>query len=96
MTRISDDPIVRGPRPLPLVTKVVVLHDYVVRLEFDDGFVRELDLEPELSGPVFEPLRDPVMFRRVAVDRELGTIVWPNGADLAPEFLRGDDHLPSW
>jgi hypothetical protein len=39
---------------------------------------------------MFEPLRDLDEFRKVAVDRELGTIVWPNGADLDPDVLHGD------
>jgi hypothetical protein len=88
MTRSADHEVVVGRRPLPHVTKVEVLHDYVVRLEFADGAVRVVDLGPELAGPVFEPLRDPELFRQVIVDDEVGTIVWPNGADLAPEFLR--------
>ncbi len=52
--------------------------------------VCELDLEVELWGPVFEPLRqDPRLFRTVRVDAGLGTIVWPNGADLDPDVLHG-------
>lgn len=94
MTRSIDGAMVVGPRPLPHVTKVEVLHDYVVRLEFDDGYVRVVDLGPELHGPVFEPLRDPELFRQVRVDNEIGTIVWPNGVDLAPEFLRWGDQPP--
>lgn len=47
-----------------------------------------MDLGPELDGPVFEPLRDPSAFAEVAIDPELHTIAWPNGADFAPEFLR--------
>jgi hypothetical protein len=85
--------MVRGPRPLPHVTSVEVLHDFVVRLGFQDGFTREIDLEPELWGPMFEPLRDHEVFQQVKVDDELGTIVWPNGADLAPEFLYGEENL---
>ena len=39
---------------------------------------------------MFEPLREPEEFRKVTVDPELGTIVWPNGADLDPDVLHGD------
>jgi hypothetical protein len=95
MTRSLSDDMAVGRGPVPHVTRVEVLQDYVVRLEFDDGFVRVVDLGPELRGPVFEPLRDPDVFRKVAVDREIGTIVWPNGADLAPEFLRWGNEPPS-
>jgi hypothetical protein len=50
-----------------------------------------LDLEGELWGPVFEPLkRDLELFRQVRLDNELGTIVWPNGADMDPDVLHGD------
>lgn len=38
-------------------------------------------------GPMFVPLRDEAFFAHVRVDEELGTIVWPNGADLAPDVL---------
>lgn len=88
MTRSTERQTVAGPRPLPHVTRVEVVRGFVLRLQFDDGFVGEIDLEPELWGPVFEPLRDPKLFAQVRVAPEMGTIVWPNGADLAPEFLR--------
>ena len=55
---------------------------------FDDGTDGEVDLKGVLNGPVFEPLRNLDTFKKVAVDPELETIVWPNGADLAPEFLK--------
>lgn len=57
-----------------------------------DGLVSEFDLADKLAGPVgpvFEPLRDPAFFAQVTVGPELGTIVWPNGADLAPDALHG-------
>jgi len=74
------------------VRTVEALRGFVLRLGFDDGSEREIDLEPELWGPVFEPLRDdPQLFRQVRVDEELGTVVWPNGADLDPDALRSDD-----
>jgi hypothetical protein len=61
-----------------------------LRVSFADGSVRIVDLEPLLSdavGPVFEPLRDPAFFAQVTVDAETATVVWPNGADLAPDVL---------
>lgn len=90
MTRSIENEIVRGRAPLHDVTKVEVVRDLVVRVQFDDGLTRVVDLDSVLHGPMFEPVRDPEFFRRVTVDPELGTIVWPNGADIAPEFLRGD------
>jgi|tagenome__1003787_1003787.scaffolds.fasta_scaffold17685571_1 Protein of unknown function (DUF2442) len=72
------------------IETVEPLDGYVVRLGFSDGSTREVDLETELWGPVFKPLRDLDVFRQVAVDNELGTIVWPNGADMDPDVLRGD------
>lgn len=60
---------------------------YRVWLRFDDGLSGEIDLENELWGPVFEPLKDVAEFAKVRFDPEADTIVWPNGADLAPEFL---------
>jgi len=60
----------------------------VIWVVFDDGREGEVDLQGQLHGPVFEPLRSVDFFRRVTVDPELETVVWPNGADLAPEFLR--------
>jgi Protein of unknown function (DUF2442) len=73
------------------ITEVEPLLDYTLRIRFADGSVRDVDLEPELWGPMFEPLRDPEEFRKVTVDSELGTIVWPNGADLDPDVLHGDE-----
>jgi hypothetical protein len=73
------------------VTAVEVLHDHVVRLRFSDGCEGVIDLAPELWGPVFEAVAaDYEYFRQVRVDPELGSIVWPNGADLAPEVLHAE------
>jgi hypothetical protein len=60
---------------------------YRVWLRFADGVTGEVDLTSELHGEVFEPLRDPAAFRSLRADPELRTLTWPNGADLAPEFL---------
>lgn len=61
--------------------------DYRVWIAFSDGTSGEVDLQSELWGPMFEPLRDPALFAQVRADPELDTIMWPNGADFAPEFL---------
>jgi hypothetical protein len=81
-------------RPLARVTAVEPLEDFQLRLTFTDGLVREVDLSDDLWGPMAEPLQDPVYFRRVRVDPELGTVAWPNGYDLDPDVLHGD-HEPA-
>ncbi|HEV2071695.1 MAG TPA: DUF2442 domain-containing protein [Acidimicrobiales bacterium] len=61
-----------------------------LRLTFADGNVGDVDLTDKVGaplGPVFEPLRDVEYFAQVSVDTEIGTVVWPNGADLAPDVL---------
>lgn len=63
------------------------VRDYVVWLKFRDGTFGEIDLEPELWGEVFEPLKNIDLFKQFRVDPECETLVWPNGADFAPEFL---------
>ncbi|MHB8378102.1 MAG: DUF2442 domain-containing protein [Dehalococcoidia bacterium] len=68
-------------------TRVEVLRPYVIRVWFVDGTCREHDLEPELWGEVFEPLKDPIRFAEARIDPDFGTVEWPSGADLAPEFL---------
>lgn len=73
----------------PDVKAAIPLHPYVVRVVFSDGEVRDVDIEPLLSGPVFEPLRDPATFASVAVDESGDTIAWPNGADLDPDVIYG-------
>jgi hypothetical protein len=70
------------------VVEVRHIRPYILWLRFSDGAEGEVDLAPELEGEVFEPLRDAAVFAQVRVDPEVRTIVWPNGADLAPEFLK--------
>jgi len=70
------------------ITHVEVLHDHVVQLRFADGIEKTVDLEPYLHGPVFAEIRtDPDAFAAINVDPDAGTIVWPNGSDLAPDVL---------
>lgn len=73
---------------LPRITNARYVTDFRIWLEFSDGARGEVDLGSELNGPIFEPLRDLAIFRQVRLHPELRTLVWPNGADFAPEFLR--------
>jgi len=72
---------------LPAVVGVAVIGDYRLRLLFDDGTAGDVDFSSMKWKGVFEPLRDPTYFATVKVDPEAATVVWPNGADLAPESL---------
>jgi hypothetical protein len=70
------------------IVEVRSLGGYRLYLRFEDGLQGEVDLADQLQfHGVFEPLRDPQVFAQVAVNRELGTICWPNGADLDPDVL---------
>ena len=69
------------------VREAKYVRGYVLWLSFNDGAEGQIDLEAELEGEVFGPLRDPSQFQRFRVDPEVQTVVWDNGADLAPEFL---------
>ena len=71
----------------PRLTKAEYVEGYKIKVSFEDGAVGIIDLDGELWGEVFEPLKDLNKFRAFKIDPELQTIVWPTGADLAPEFL---------
>ena len=70
---------------LPSVIRAEYRGGYRIRLTFNDNQQKTVDFLPWLHGPVFEPLRDPQYFSRFFIDG--GTVVWPNGADIAPETL---------
>lgn len=74
------------------VIAVRYVRDYVLWLKFEDGSEGEVDLATSLRGPVFQPLKNIAYFKQVRVNPELGTIVWPNGADIAPETLHHRIH----
>ena len=61
---------------------------YLLFLKFEDGFSGLIDLRTQISFEgVLHPLEDWEYFKLVRVDEELGTIVWPNKADLDPVVL---------
>ena len=70
------------------VDRAVYEGAYRIRIGFNDGAEGSVDLRNALYGPMFEPLLNKEAFRCFRVDPEVGTVVWENGADFAPEFLR--------
>lgn len=69
------------------ILEVTYLDNYRLRLMFNDDVIKDVDLQDELYGTVFTPLKDLHLFRQVFVNPDTLTIEWPNGADFAPEFL---------
>ena len=80
---------------MPRLVEVRWVRDFILWVRFSDGSEGEADLSGELDGPVFEPLRDPAYFRQFVLSPDLHTVVWPNGADLAPEFLHERVRVPA-
>ena len=72
---------------IPSIEAAEYVTRYTTRFRFADGVEAEVDLEDELWGEVFEPLKEPHIFRQFRLDKELNTVLWPTGADFAPEFL---------
>ncbi len=74
----------------PMIPQLEAAHhvrDFIIHVRFSDGTAADVDLANELWGEVFEPLKDPRVFQAMRLDRELNTVVWSTGADLAPEWL---------
>jgi hypothetical protein len=70
------------------IVAVTPLEEYKLQLRFEDGAEGVVDLASHLSfRGIFEPLNNLAYFRQVRVDPDLGTVVWPNGADLDPDVL---------
>jgi len=71
----------------PDITAAEVVRHGVLRLTFADGLSGDVDVLDRMRGPVFEDARSPEGFVKVEADTETGTVVWPGGADLAPDTL---------
>jgi hypothetical protein len=69
------------------VTEATYLGGYRLKIRFDNGATKVVDLEPHLDGPIFKPLKDPEFFKSFSVNRDIDTVVWPNDADFSPDFL---------
>ena len=69
------------------ISEAEVCGRHSLRLKFNDGAIKQVNLAPLLEGTIFEPLLDPSYFATVTLDPVCETVVWPNGADFAPEAL---------
>lgn len=72
------------------VAEFRLIGPYQLWIRFNDGAIKEIDFSAhwaELTGPIFQPLRDPAFFAQVTLPADSETIEWPNGADLAAEYL---------
>jgi hypothetical protein len=67
------------------VTQASYINDYKLLLKFNNGIEITVNLENELNGTVFKPLKDKNKFRKFSV--VYNTVEWENGADFAPEYL---------
>lgn len=80
----------------PDIVQAATVRHGVLRLAFADGLTGEVDVLDRMHGPVFEAARTPEGFAKVAVDGETGTVVWPGGADLAPDTLYERVRTGAW
>ena len=72
---------------IPRIADAHYVEDFIIHLRFADGAEGDVDLCDELYGEIFEPLKDRAFFQRFFIHPEFRTLAWPNGADIAPEFL---------
>ena len=80
----------------PDITDVTVVEHGILRLTFADGLSAKLNVLDRMHGPVFAQARTPEGFAKVTVDAETGTVVWPGGADLAPDTLYVRARTGTW
>ena len=76
------------------VTDFEIISNYTIKVTFDDQTEQVIDFEPILSGPRFGPLRDLKLFNQVELNSDIGTLIWPTGADIDPTVLHDwPDHV---
>ncbi len=80
----------------PAITDVRVVDHGVLRLTFEDGLLGEVDVLDRMWGPVFERAREPDGCSEAVLDPEARTVMWPGGADLAPDTLYERVRTGNW
>ncbi len=73
--------------PIYRVRSFDIVGAFTLRVRFDDNTEQTIDFRPILAGELYGPLRDVELFNQVRIDREIQTLVWPNGADFDPATL---------
>ena len=69
------------------VSRFDIVGSYTLAVAFTDGTEQQINFRPVLHGTVFGPLQDLATFNAVTLDQEIGTLTWPNGADVDPATL---------
>ena len=69
------------------VKSFAIVAPHTLEVDFNDGSSRRIDFRPALVGEIHGPLQDLKLFEQVSLDREVHTLVWPNGADFDPATL---------
>lgn len=73
--------------PIHRVEHFEIVAPYMLAVRFEDGTEQRIDFLPVLEGENFGPLQNPGMFNAVSLDKEVGALAWPNGADFDPTTL---------
>ena len=71
------------------VVDATYIGGYKLKVKFDNGETKVVDLKPHLDGPIFKALKQLDFFKSFRVDKDIDTVVWPNNADFSPDFLYG-------
>ena len=69
------------------IKEAVYVCDYKLKIRFDNGESKVVDLQDHIEGPVFEPLKNIGYFKSFYINNDIDTIAWPNNADFSPDFL---------
>ena len=78
--------IIKGTTKINNIVNVEVLGNYFLKVTFDDGIQKTIDMKPFIGGGISEDLKNPAFFEKVYIDN--GAITWPNGYDFCPVFLK--------
>lgn len=73
--------------PIYRVRSFKIVSAYTLCIRFDDDTEQTINFHPILAGELYGPLRQLQLFNQVRIDAEVGTLVWPNGADFDPATL---------